>query len=44
MALRRVGLLVAIAARYVLAGALGHATKPLNPEDLVDLIARLPRL
>ena len=30
--------------RAIAAGFAAHATKPLNPDDLVDLIARLPRL
>ena len=29
--------------RAIAAGFAAHATKPLNPEDLVDLIVRLPR-
>jgi CheY-like chemotaxis protein len=29
--------------RAIAAGFAAHATKPLNPDDLVDLIARLPR-
>jgi signal transduction histidine kinase/integral membrane sensor domain MASE1 len=30
--------------RAIAAGFAAHATKPLNPEDLVDLIVKLPRL
>jgi signal transduction histidine kinase/CheY-like chemotaxis protein len=30
--------------RAIAAGFAAHATKPLNPEDLIELIARLPRL
>jgi CheY-like chemotaxis protein len=29
--------------RAIAAGFAAHATKPLDPDDLVDLIARLPR-
>jgi CheY-like chemotaxis protein len=29
--------------RALAAGFAAHATKPLNPEDLVELIAKLPR-
>ena len=29
--------------RAIAAGFAAHATKPLNPEDLVELIAKLPR-
>jgi signal transduction histidine kinase/integral membrane sensor domain MASE1 len=30
--------------RAIAAGFAAHATKPLNPEDLIELIAKLPRL
>ena len=30
--------------RAIAAGFTAHATKPLNPEDLVELIAKLPRI
>ena len=30
--------------RAIAAGFAAHATKPLNPEDLVELIAKLPRV
>ena len=29
--------------RAIAAGYEAHATKPLNPDDLVELIAKLPR-
>ena len=29
--------------RAIAAGFAAHATKPMNPEDLVELIAKLPR-
>jgi CheY-like chemotaxis protein len=29
--------------RAIAAGFTAHATKPVDPEDLVDLIAKLPR-
>jgi CheY-like chemotaxis protein len=30
--------------RAIAAGFTAHATKPVNPEDLVELIVKLPRL
>jgi CheY-like chemotaxis protein len=30
--------------RAIAAGFTAHATKPVNPEDLIDLIVKLPRL
>jgi CheY-like chemotaxis protein len=29
--------------RAIAAGFSAHATKPMNPDDLVELIAKLPR-
>jgi CheY-like chemotaxis protein len=30
--------------RAIAAGFSAHATKPMNPDDLVELIAKLPRV